>query len=51
MNRLIRHRGPDDEGYLLINTKTGAQTHHFHDDSIAEIKRHQHNYLNLQLQI
>ncbi|MBK9721901.1 MAG: asparagine synthase (glutamine-hydrolyzing) [Saprospiraceae bacterium] len=39
MNRLIRHRGPDDEGYLLINTKTGAQTHHFHDDSIAEIKK------------
>ena len=22
----LRHRGPDDEGYLLVNTHTGAHT-------------------------
>ncbi len=38
MTRTIRHRGPDDEGYLLINTSSKLIHHHFHDDSIPEIK-------------
>jgi asparagine synthase (glutamine-hydrolysing) len=38
MTRIIRHRGPDDEGFLLVNTNTSAIQHHVHDDTIAEIK-------------
>ena len=38
MTRIIRHRGPDDEGFLLANTNTNEISHHVHDDTIAEIK-------------
>jgi len=38
MTRVIRHRGPDDEGYLLIQTAIQTVHHHVHDDTIPEIK-------------
>lgn len=38
MTRMIRYRGPDDEGFVLANTKTGDLSHHVHDDTIEEIK-------------
>lgn len=38
MTRIIRHRGPDDEGYLLIHTANKNIHHHVHDDTISEIK-------------
>ncbi len=38
MNKLIRHRGPDDEGYVLIHTPSGAINPHSGDDSMEEIK-------------
>lgn len=34
----IRHRGPDDEGYCLINTKTGACRLAAGSDSVDEIR-------------
>lgn len=38
MNQLLRHRGPDDEGFVLIDSRSnnGAECHG--DDSIAAIK-------------
>ena len=38
MAKVIRHRGPDDEGFLLINTDSGKNLHCYGEDSIAEIK-------------
>ncbi len=38
MNRMIRHRGPDDEGYVLVNTITGNPKNYVHEDSIDEKK-------------
>jgi len=38
MTDLIRHRGPDDEGYALINTKAGSVVKAGGQDTIAELK-------------
>lgn len=38
LNRLLKHRGPDDEGFVLINSKTDGFRQYSGDDSIAEIK-------------
>ena len=38
LNSLIRHRGPDDEGYTLISSETGKFVRHSGDDSVNEIK-------------
>ncbi|MGB5990392.1 MAG: asparagine synthase (glutamine-hydrolyzing) [Marinifilaceae bacterium] len=40
MNEMIRHRGPDDEGYLLFNTSAQTQTHFSGGDSCEQIKAH-----------
>jgi len=39
MTDIIRYRGPDDEGFVLINTTTGKTLHCHGDDTIDEIKR------------
>jgi len=38
MTELVRHRGPDDEGYLLINTGRGELLHCCGQDTVFEIK-------------
>ncbi|MGH2574987.1 MAG: asparagine synthase (glutamine-hydrolyzing), partial [Ignavibacteria bacterium] len=38
MNRLIRHRGPDDEGFVCINTENGEYKVCSGDDSIDSVK-------------
>jgi len=38
MTKTIRHRGPDDEGYVLINTSTGRCEPRAGDDTIAELR-------------
>ncbi|MCX6232792.1 MAG: asparagine synthase (glutamine-hydrolyzing) [Bacteroidetes bacterium] len=38
MAKLIRHRGPDDEGFLLVNTTNKVIRHCHEADSIPEIK-------------
>ncbi|MCI0450656.1 MAG: asparagine synthase (glutamine-hydrolyzing) [Chlorobi bacterium] len=38
LNRLLRHRGPDDEGYVFINSQSGDYEQYSGDDSINEIK-------------
>lgn len=38
MAKLIRHRGPDDEGFVLINTNNGTNVHCHGEETIAEIK-------------
>lgn len=38
LNRLLKHRGPDDEGYVYINSDTGITQQFSGDDSVAEIK-------------
>ena len=38
MTRVLRHRGPDDEGFLLVNTKNNFQKTFHHDDTIDIIK-------------
>jgi asparagine synthase (glutamine-hydrolysing) len=37
-NKLLRHRGPDDEGFVFINTKSNSIQHFAGDDSINFIK-------------
>ncbi|MDD5062741.1 MAG: asparagine synthase (glutamine-hydrolyzing) [Candidatus Marinimicrobia bacterium] len=39
MTNIVRHRGPDDEGYLLVNTQSGAINHYHGDDTIEPVKR------------
>ena len=39
MATLIRHRGPDDEGYFLANTSSGKHKHCYGGDTIPELKR------------
>jgi len=46
MTRLIRHRGPDDEGFLMINYKTGDLQACHHDETIASVKKHTTNLMN-----
>jgi asparagine synthase (glutamine-hydrolysing) len=38
MTDIIRHRGPDDEGYLLVNTKANKSRHYAGEDTIPELK-------------
>lgn len=38
MTRLVRHRGPDDEGYCLIDTQRGRAVSAAGTDTIAEFK-------------
>jgi asparagine synthase (glutamine-hydrolysing) len=37
MADLLRHRGPDDEGYALFNTRNGQATHYKGPDSPSEL--------------
>ncbi|MDD5541366.1 MAG: asparagine synthetase B, partial [Candidatus Marinimicrobia bacterium] len=39
MTNIVRHRGPDDEGYLLVNTQSGEIGHCHGEDTIEYIKR------------
>jgi len=39
LNKLIKHRGPDDEGFVLINSKSKQQSSFCGDDSIEYIKQ------------
>ncbi len=34
---LLRHRGPDDEGYLLVDTTTGCPAHFGGSDTISQL--------------
>jgi asparagine synthase (glutamine-hydrolysing) len=38
INALLKHRGPDDEGFLLINTHTGLSQSFSGEDSVDKIK-------------
>ncbi len=38
MTEIVRHRGPDDEGYLMIDTVSGKTLSCYHQDTIAVIK-------------
>jgi asparagine synthase (glutamine-hydrolysing) len=38
LNKLLKHRGPDDEGFVLINSATDEYKQFSGDDSISEIK-------------
>ncbi len=38
MTKVLKHRGPDDEGYLLVNTEKKITTPFHHDDTIESIK-------------
>lgn len=46
MTKIIQHRGPDDEGFLLINTKTQKVNPCHHDDTIDSIKKQTDNLFN-----
>lgn len=37
-NKLLRHRGPDDEGFIFINNATGKFSNYSGESSTAEIK-------------
>ena len=39
MNDRIRHRGPDDEGFLMLETSTGTATAYAGADSTEDLKR------------
>ena len=38
MNNMIRHRGPDDEGYLLVDTQNQKTSHCHGNETIEEIR-------------
>ena len=38
MNNLLKHRGPDDEGFVLINSATNDFRQYSGDDSIPMVK-------------
>jgi len=38
MNNIQRHRGPDDEGYLLVNTMNGMIKNCYGHDTIPQLK-------------
>ena len=38
MTRIIRHRGPDDEGYLLVNTADKNRQHCKGDETISDLQ-------------
>ena len=39
MTLMVRHRGPDDEGYLLANTRTGGYLEFSGPDTVPELKK------------
>ncbi len=39
MTNIVRHRGPDDEGYLLIGTQSGAISQYHGEETIESVKR------------
>lgn len=45
LNKLLRHRGPDDEGFVMIDSGSGQYKQCSGDDSIAEIKN-AHPHIN-----
>lgn len=44
MNDLLKHRGPDDEGYVLINSRTGKFKQLSGNDSIPHIRENYQNF-------
>ncbi len=46
MTRLIRHRGPDDEGFVLMQTQSRKTLACHHEESIPEIKEYTSPLLN-----
>jgi asparagine synthase (glutamine-hydrolysing) len=38
LNKLVRHRGPDDEGYVCVDTQTGSWVSFSGEDSIEQIR-------------
>src|SRR5438477_2383202 len=56
LNKLLKHRGPDDEGFVFIDSKSGEFKQYSGDDSIEFIKRKypdissaEHNHYNIIL--
>lgn len=39
LNSLLRHRGPDDEGYVCLDTRTNKYSAYSGDDSVESIKQ------------
>ncbi|MGE5805916.1 MAG: asparagine synthase (glutamine-hydrolyzing), partial [Ignavibacteria bacterium] len=39
LNGLLRHRGPDDEGYVCLNSRTNQYSAYSGDDSVESIKQ------------
>ncbi len=42
VSRLLRHRGPDDEGWVVINTQTSEVFHARGDDTVEELSHLPH---------
>jgi asparagine synthase (glutamine-hydrolysing) len=38
MTEMLRHRGPDDEGYLFVSTQTGASEERSGQDTVPQLK-------------
>lgn len=43
LNKLLRHRGPDDEGYVLINTAGKKHVSYCGSDSVEPVKQKLHH--------
>lgn len=48
MTNLMRHRGPDDEGYLLINTRNDKNESFHYKDTIPEIRNKTRNIEDIE---
>ena len=46
MGQVIRHRGPDDEGYLLVHTPSNRSLHAYGEESTEAVKRSAHPLVN-----
>ncbi|HMT12094.1 MAG TPA: asparagine synthase (glutamine-hydrolyzing), partial [Ignavibacteria bacterium] len=46
LNVLLKHRGPDDEGFVAINRNSGKFAQYSGNDSIGSVK---HNYPHISL--
>jgi asparagine synthase (glutamine-hydrolysing) len=38
MAKIVQYRGPDDEGYLLVNTKLGTTRQCYHQDTMPSVR-------------